>query len=519
MVEFFRKLGHEPKRTGAVYLMNCPLHQERTASFAIYPNDHRWKCFGCDMHGDIINFIQHTQGLDFYAAAFEAARLAGIELEITHHTKYKPKPGYAILERAHKLFQKALLEDMFALDYLLKRGIDKEHARYFELGLCTPNALSELKKEYGEEALQECGLLNGRSYFCPFENRLMFAYKDSSHRVVGFSARTLQEGEPERIAKYVNARDSEYFKKSKTLWNIDRALHAIIQKKQVIITEGFFDAMLFGVYGYPHAVCISGLGFSPKHLEYFAKIGVEIVFCLDNDGPGHKATMSCLNMCFSKQDPYSKVAVIRFENPHIKDMGSCVRTKPSMFKVNGFKYFANSRLSAEYHPQDRDRNYKELMSLVNGWTPFLKHACLEALSAYAPKPVQKEVQSAHKKLEKQEPRLQRSYNKMWPEGCILATMLKDIAFRFVAKSYLSAQDFEYPKVFQALINNNTGGLESLADRFMILPPADQGYTLRAFKLKALERDYTQAMRAGDYGYANALSEKIKQLQAEKPAKV
>ncbi|WP_120947509.1 CHC2 zinc finger domain-containing protein [Helicobacter mehlei] len=459
IIEFFCKLGHTPKRAGNVFLMHCPVHSERTPSFAINPRKNTWRCYGCGEGGNIIDFIVATQGLSFYNAAFEAARIAGIELEITHHKQEKPMPGYAILDHAHRLFQKALLEDMIVLDYLAQRGINQESARYFELGLCTPATTTQLKKAYSLEDLQECGLFNGRGHFCAFENRLIFAYKDARKRVVGFSGRTLSSDEA-RTAKYFNSRESAYFKKSETLWNIDRALNAIIQKKQVIITEGFFDAMLFGVHGYPHAVCISGTGFNQGHLDYFSKMGVEIALCLDNDGPGHKATMRALKMCFTPNEPYSLVCVIRLKNSSTKDVGSCPKKKPEMYKINGFKYFANARLSPEYPPQERDKNYKELMGLVGGWSPFLKHACLEILGAHAPKQVRQEISEAKSKLEANSPHLQKGYtaNRLWPEGCIFATMLKDLAFRFTAQRYLSAQDFQYPKVFEALINNKVAGL-------------------------------------------------------------
>ncbi|WP_158652555.1 DNA primase [Helicobacter felis] len=504
IVDFVEKLGFSPKRAGSVFFICCPFHHENTPSLALSPHKNTWRCYGCGRGGDVINFVEHLKGYGFYDAAFEVARITGFELEITHHTKIKPKPGYDILAHAHKLFQEALLSDMFALSYLQKRGIDQENARYFELGLCTPEACSALKKVYDLQALQECGLFN-KSY-CFFEKRLSFAYKDNTHRVVGFSARTLEDAKP----KYINSRESDYFKKAKTLWNLDRALNPIIAKKQIIITEGFFDAMLFKAHGYPNAVCISGTSFTQEHLEYLGKIGSEILFCLDNDTPGQEATLRALETCFYQQPPYARVGVICFVNPSVKDMGSCYKKKPEMRKQEGFKYLANARLSATLPPQERDKNYQALIKLISSYQPFLKHHCLEILSAHAPKEVRQEVKASTRALEHKQQHLKRK-NPMWPEGRIFATMLEDIPFRFVVKSFLSAQDFEYPKVYTDLINNITGALESLKTRFIPIPLQDQSTYIKAFKHNALKRDLQKAIQEANYSYANALEEKIKDL--------
>ena len=44
----------------------CPFHNEKTASFTVY-SDHYY-CFGCNAHGDAIDFVRATQGLNFAGA-------------------------------------------------------------------------------------------------------------------------------------------------------------------------------------------------------------------------------------------------------------------------------------------------------------------------------------------------------------------------------------------------------------------------------------------------------------------
>lgn len=57
------------KRRGAALVGLCPFHMERTPSFAVYPEEERFHCFGCGAHGDIFDFLEAQEGLDIRAAA------------------------------------------------------------------------------------------------------------------------------------------------------------------------------------------------------------------------------------------------------------------------------------------------------------------------------------------------------------------------------------------------------------------------------------------------------------------
>lgn len=46
--------------------MKCPFHHDKGPSFKVYNKD--FHCFGCGAHGDIFNFIQLLNGVDFKEA-------------------------------------------------------------------------------------------------------------------------------------------------------------------------------------------------------------------------------------------------------------------------------------------------------------------------------------------------------------------------------------------------------------------------------------------------------------------
>ena len=60
---------YEGRLRGSSRLMGvCPFHEERTASFTIFTNDNSFYCFGCNVHGDVIDYYMATNKVNFVEA-------------------------------------------------------------------------------------------------------------------------------------------------------------------------------------------------------------------------------------------------------------------------------------------------------------------------------------------------------------------------------------------------------------------------------------------------------------------
>jgi hypothetical protein len=46
----------------------CPFHTEKTGSFTIFLNKNKFYCFGCNVHGDAIDFVKLRDNVDFITA-------------------------------------------------------------------------------------------------------------------------------------------------------------------------------------------------------------------------------------------------------------------------------------------------------------------------------------------------------------------------------------------------------------------------------------------------------------------
>ena len=53
-------------RAGQRYKAPCPFHQEKTASFMVYPERQSWHCYGaCSSGGDVFTFVMQIENIDF----------------------------------------------------------------------------------------------------------------------------------------------------------------------------------------------------------------------------------------------------------------------------------------------------------------------------------------------------------------------------------------------------------------------------------------------------------------------
>ncbi len=68
IVETLQREGVELKQRGGRLWACCPLHSERTPSFCVDTDKQRFKCFGCAISGDVVDFVQKLKGLTFPGA-------------------------------------------------------------------------------------------------------------------------------------------------------------------------------------------------------------------------------------------------------------------------------------------------------------------------------------------------------------------------------------------------------------------------------------------------------------------
>lgn len=73
------RTAHSARREGPhIVRALCPFHDERTGSFAMWPELGGYRCFGCDAHGDCITAVMELDGRTFTEAVLDLCREYGI---------------------------------------------------------------------------------------------------------------------------------------------------------------------------------------------------------------------------------------------------------------------------------------------------------------------------------------------------------------------------------------------------------------------------------------------------------
>ena len=292
-------------KSGKSFQGVCPFHNERTPSFHVFVESQTWHCFGCKEGGDVFTFVQKQQNLEFKDALLYLAEKAGVALdELPGGDSQEAHERRTQKERLLKLNEDALLwfhqmllrsrEAAAARAYLQERGISSESIMAFSLGYGSDrwDALSTylLGRGYTERELITGGLAREREreggVYDYFRQRVVFPIRDIRGRVIGFGGRVLGDEHP----KYLNSPQTLLFEKNTVLYALDMARDAIKQEQQVVIVEGYMDALIAHQYGTRQTVACIGSAITEKHIQQLKKLTRQVTLALDPDAAGIAAT-------------------------------------------------------------------------------------------------------------------------------------------------------------------------------------------------------------------------------------
>jgi len=286
----------ELKRTGSDYRGPCPFHGGTHRNFAVIPKKGMFYCFVCHEAGDVFTFFMKKLGMDYPTAVRETARRVGITIPERGATGPDPRePLFQAVATAADWFARQLREAPeanVARHYLVSRQVSMETAEVQGLGYAPRGpAFLDAMKGLGlrEAVLLEAGLMVKRedgTVLPRFRARLQFPIHDLRSRVVAFSGRLLDNGEP----KYLNSPDTPIFHKGKLLYNLHVAKHAIRKAERAILVEGQFDVLRLTLTGFEEVVAPLGTGLTADQAELLQRHAPQVILLYDSDDAGLRAT-------------------------------------------------------------------------------------------------------------------------------------------------------------------------------------------------------------------------------------
>lgn len=324
------------KRRGTNLTGLCPFHNERTPSFYVSPTKGIYKCFGCGKAGNSVNFVMEHEKYTYPEALRYLAKKYNIEIQEQEETaeevaqKTAREGLLAISDFAAKFFADQLFNTdeglSVGLSYFHGRSFSDDTVKEFQLGY-SPDAWDALSKHalnsgYSAEMLEKSGLSinkDGKLYD-RFRGRVIFPIHSQAGKVIGFGGRIMTSDKTK--PKYVNSPESEIYNKSKVLYGIFYAKHAIAANDMCYLVEGYTDVISMYRAGVQNVVSSSGTSLTVDQIRLIKRYTPNITILYDGDSAGIKASFRGIDMILEQG---MNVKVVLF--PNGEDPDSFARTR------------------------------------------------------------------------------------------------------------------------------------------------------------------------------------------------
>jgi len=365
--DYLEKVGTGFSPNGEKF--QCPNRENHanndfTPSCGFFPNDECWHCFVCQENGDIFKAAYHLEGKpkdgnEWVTDNVEyLAKLLGVEVEYAELTEAERlvHQTYEALEFTAAAAHASIDKSPEMLEYVKKRGWSTETAKLFRLGYCDYDMLRQAlaKRGFNGEVLIRSGLVNKGL----LNRRLLFPIKEARGRVIGFASRTLLSNEKCRennIQRYMNSDSNAVYKKSETLYNIDR-----LKDDTAWIVEGYADVVTLYQKGVRNVVGLGGVAFTDEHIQVLLKRGVKtLILCLDNDEEGRRSEERILNQITRRHG----LNILVKDRDDCKDPDSCVQKHDYLLESGVTTLFEHylKRYDESNDKKDRDKALRSIL--------------------------------------------------------------------------------------------------------------------------------------------------------------
>ena len=369
----------ELKPAGKNYSGLCPFHTEKTPSFIVSPELQRYKCFGCGEAGDIFNFVQKIEGIDFPETLEKLSKEAGVELKKPKVNSHLAKL-YEINKLAGRYYYTKLKDDKTAMQYINSRGFDKDSIYKFGIGYAPGDfsLLDYLQKgnsKFNQKELLDSGLftLKNGKLRNKFFRRIMFPIRSTSGKVIGFSGRILSGDD--KGPKYMNTPETAIYHKKDNVFGQYESRKAIRKEDLVIFCEGQTDVISAHQFGYENIVAPLGTALTLEQLHNLSKLTKNFLFIFDSDTAGQEAMQRAL-LLISKLDlqaygasvkPYKDIDEMLQDNP--KKLRFLIDNKTDLFS------FLLSKKIEDKNPS----NYNDINIVLNWVKQILRQISTQSL--------------------------------------------------------------------------------------------------------------------------------------------
>lgn len=333
MSEVARRSGLDVGETGRA-MVSCPTpdHPDATPSTLIDLDRGRFHCFGCDAHGDVIDWVRAVEGVDTATAVsiLDSGRPihAVLSSSSARHSRGdrpadRPQPDrtpparvLAANETAWQYYSCTALHER-GVQYLASREVDVG-ALENEVGVPvighTPSSKTRIDglvghltaRGFSETEMLDAGIAHRLADGCVidfFRDRAILPIRNDDDAVIGLAGRDITAKSP---VKYLNPPTTATYHKSRALYRPSR--RRLQPDASVVITEGPLDALAVAAVAAtsghsnrfaPVAAC--GTALSDAQIDHILAIHPRApVLAADGDQAGRRADLDWARRMLSR---------------------------------------------------------------------------------------------------------------------------------------------------------------------------------------------------------------------------
>ena len=304
------------KKRGKEFIGLSPFKNEKSPSFTVNDEKEFYHCFSSGEHGNIFDFLMKTKSIGFGEAVRSLAAEAGMQPYRFSNFDQKKDLRFQTYKNIFKDYSNYYHQQLFnsdnkeAIEYLIKRGLQKKIIEEFKLGYVPwqNNFYDELKNKYSEEDINLTGLYyksdKTGKFIDRFNSRVIFPVNNITGDPVAFGGRIIREG---KLAKYINSPETEFYKKGNMIFNLDKAKDLRSETDEVLIVEGYMDVVSVYSSGVKNVIANSGTALTERQISLIWKFFSNPVICLDGDDSGQKAALRIAEKLFPLINEKNKI--------------------------------------------------------------------------------------------------------------------------------------------------------------------------------------------------------------------
>ena len=304
------------KKRGKEFIGLSPFNNEKSPSFTVSDEKEFYHCFSTGEHGNIFDFVMKIKSLGFGEAVRLLAAEAGMQPYKFSNFDEKKEKKFQIYKNILRDYNSNFHQELFnvsnkeALEYLRKRGLKKEIIKEYRLGYVPwqNDYYKTLLKKYSEDEINSTGLYykNDRTgnFIDRFNSRIIFPVNNLTGDTIAFGGRIIKES---KLAKYINSPETDFYKKGKMIFNLDKAKSFRSDTDDVIIVEGYMDVVSLSSAGIKNVISNSGTALTESQIDLIWKFFNNPIVCLDGDQSGQNAALRIAEKLFSLINENNKI--------------------------------------------------------------------------------------------------------------------------------------------------------------------------------------------------------------------